>query len=108
MNEEPASEKQIKFATNLGVYQDGMTKTECRLAIDRALNKGEEDKPVETVKVGIGLPAPMSDVQVGVYTSYAKDIFCATVNEPALKAERAEDIMNAAIELVKQAQEAFS
>ena len=42
-----------------------------------------------------------------MYTSYAKDIFCAMVNEPELKGTPAEDTMKLSIELVKQAREAF-
>ena len=72
-------------------------------------NYGEDEKP-EVVKIGErnidisdpkGREVKTNEIQVGVYTSYAKDIFCAML-EKGNKAD-----MDDAIELVKQAKEAF-
>ena len=48
-----------------------------------------------------------NDIQVGVYTSYAKDIFVAIRTDPLLSVIPVDEIMNQAIDLVKQAKEAF-
>ena len=68
-----------------------------------------DEKP-EVVKMGekinLGYPVPQKAVQnnhATMYTSYAKDIFCAVYKNEML----GETVMQEAIELVKQAKEAF-
>ncbi len=109
MNEEPATEKQVKFMRNLNIeVPNGITKMEARLAIDRVLKKGEEDdmqKP-EVVKPGES-PHSIGEYQpISMYVSYAKDIFCALYD---FKKEivSVDETMKLAIALVKQAKEAF-
>ena len=113
MNDEPATEKQVKFMRNLNIeVPNGITKMEARLAIDRVLKKGEEDdmqKP-EVVKVNVGeIPKPIAIMKANgngsMYASYAKDVFCALRGENNNASE--EHTMNQAIDLVKQAKEAF-
>ena len=47
-----------------------------------------------------------NDVQVGVYTSYAKDIFCACISQEC-PVDEVKNVMQRSIDLVKQAKEAF-
>lgn len=73
--EEKATEKQISFGKNLNIEGiDEMTKAEARLAINRVMNKDEEQ--VEVVKI----PSPTVKAKNGtaaMYVSYAKDLVVA-------------------------------
>ena len=120
MNEEPATEKQVKFMRNLNIdVPNGITKMEARIAIDRVLKKGEEDdmqKPevVKPGEIGDGMLKARKNGQASMYASYAKDIFCVLrdnkiigTDQIAQIPEMNKNLMVEAIELVKQAKEAF-
>ncbi len=124
---EPATEKQVSFAKNLNCWQEGMTKQECRLAIDRALGAANRENIhkapehpegiTESPKPEIVRPAdkpkngrnPYDKDPVGL----AVEVFCAIfASQPYGKSVTCddwtiEDWMKKAIELVKQAKEAF-
>ncbi len=106
---EPATEKQIKFATSLGIENpDRYSKLALKEMISEKLGGEETEKiPVER---------PMDKVKVAqngsngaMFTSYAKDIFCEMVKimyEKQINVTNKE-LMEQSIELVKQAKEAF-
>ncbi len=82
----------------------------------KALDKFEDEKP-EVVKIGrdmgkdYEIPKPKNGTAT-MYTSYAKDIFCEVTKQMAARDMNTEEedagrIMSTAIELVKQAREAF-
>ena len=116
MNYEPATEKQVNFMKSLKIeVPESITKMEARLAIDRVLNKQEIDEKPEVVRPGY--PKRHEEVKnrnngktmvngkpaTTMYASYAKDIFVAMYDkEVGLK-----EAMQIAVELVKQAKEAF-
>lgn len=113
---EPATDKQITFMRSLKIpARNGITKGEARLAIESALNKDEEK--VEVVKVERAPWVKPEDYKSlitkpsgngSMYTSYAKDIFCALF-EIRKKGDitEIEELMRSSINLVKQAKEAF-
>ena len=114
MNEEPATEKQVKFMRNLNIeVPNGITKMEARLAIDRVLNKAQDSdmqKP-EVVRPGKLDTAGkvLHNMNNGsMYASYAKDVWSVLMANAPNKTEiNPEGLMIMAIELVKQAKEAF-
>ncbi|MCH7603902.1 MAG: hypothetical protein IIB54_14160 [Planctomycetes bacterium] len=122
MEEERATDKQKKFMHQLGVAYDvseRSTKAEARAIIDAEIKSHERDldkpksAPVESWKVGVGAVSPAKAHNgTAMYTSYAKDIFVASMtNDPSKDGwtqTEAEIVMEHSIALVKQAREAFS
>ena len=109
--EETATEKQIEFAKRLGIEKPEVyTKATLREMIDTKLR--ERDDKIEVVKIPGGtMVGPKiktsqngSNANFGaMYTSYAKDIFCEIYDDK----KNIPDQMDLAIELIKQAKEAF-
>jgi len=106
--EETATEKQIEFAKRLGIEKPEVyTKATLREMIDTKLR--ERDDKIEVVKMSDSGPVKKtsqngSNANFGaMYTSYAKDIFCEIYDDK----KNIPDQMDLAIELIKQAKEAF-
>ena len=106
---EPATEKQIKFASSLGIANpDRYSKQALKEMISEKLGDSETEKipverPMEQQK------SAQNGSNGAMFTSYAKDVFCVMferllINENQLPAD---DLMKLSIALVKQAKEAF-
>ncbi len=66
------------------------------------------EKPIEVVKPGEKAAQKPSNAHTTMYVSYAKDIFCALESKwKSADDSQIRGTMNYAIELVKQAKEAF-
>jgi hypothetical protein len=74
--------------------------------ITKCYGNAESEDEIEVVKPGVPQETKVvkaNEIQVGVYTSYAKDVFCAVYITGANKTE----VMKDCIDLVKQAKKAF-
>ncbi len=91
-------------------YDARIPKSDDEKAFDADM-EGRTTAPIPTVRPGEAAKtaerAPMNEIQVGVYTSYAKDIFCALITGSEVIGRTPEQVMEDAILLVKQAREAF-
>ena len=113
MDKELATEKQMTFMKSLGVeIPENVSKQEARFIIDRAVSMKDPLTAKDAVKpiqpfycAGVPQETKVSKPNgtAAMYVSYAKDIFCTMASDPATLTED----MNKAIELVKQAKEAF-
>jgi len=99
---EKATDKQVAFLNKHGIYGE-KSKQEASEMISGIIDKlnKEEEKP-EVVKI----PEKNGAYDTtGMYTSYAKDIYCSIPMETRVGLEKQN--MELAIKLVKQAKEAF-
>ncbi len=106
MIDEPVTDKQKGFLKTLG-YQGGydVTKKEAIGIISKL--KGE---PAQGPKVSNAIPSDKAPAHAMMLTSYAKDVFIAKYEKLSTDSTEVDTkyLMDNAIDLVKQAREAFS
>ena len=75
MDSEPVTEKQVNFMKSLGVdIPNGVTKTEARFIIDRAVAKADEsDRPARTQPKPVATEF-LDERNTTMYVSYVKDL----------------------------------
>ena len=75
MENEPATEKQVDFMKSLGVdIPNGISKTEARFVIDRAVAKAdEENRPAKTELKPVATEF-LDERNTTMYVSYVKDL----------------------------------
>ena len=100
------------------VLKPGFPRKYCFECSDKKKADFEDMQSPEVVKPGANAVRQLRDdpdpfrKHTAMYTSYAKDIFCAIIDKetdmPRVTSDIGKNTMNKAIELVKQAREAFS
>jgi len=116
---EQATDAQIRYMKGLGIkFPNDINKIQAKYAIENALNNQSQEKAqatndattyLETIPKEKPLVKKPLNGNSSYYVSYAKDIFiCLMESHKPTNIEGCKPIMVRAIELVKQAQEAFS
>jgi len=108
---EQPTEKQLGFAETLGIENPSQyDKKTLSGMINAKVGKEDKPKPADN-KFFAKAPSssPKDDKAVTMYTSYAKEIFCAMLYPIAMRDTpiTSQALMNEAVNLVKQAKEAF-
>ena len=103
-----ATPKQIGYAKKLAIENpENYTKEALSKMIDERIGKSVQKE--ETVKAGNVFEVTPVGEHTTMYTSYAKDIFIQIIDDKYIRENKGpEQIMDYAINLVKQARDAFS
>ena len=121
MNEQPATYKQIMALKKFNVPgAEDFSKQDAIEELGKLFDSKatQTEVPVEKPKMSADAPGvdsspdrafvrEINKSKASMYVSYAKDIFCALVTQSNEQIKTGGDIMHTAIELVKQAKEAF-